>query len=162
MKKEKRLSLGDIGLVINALNESIKDIALMDKVCASLNRALPLYRFISVNGSADVKENITIMHMPVKLFHPLHGQKIAYLQREAANDIRNGWELVQASEVEEKVEAELIDEIVSAEDPIVTGIVADAPKKSEDRDELIAMAEALKLEFDRRWGVKKLQEAVYA
>lgn len=175
MKKDKRISFDDAKSVVKALNESINDADVMVEVCSALCRALPLYHFSSFDGEASVKENIGIMHLPVRMSHPIHGEKLAYAHREAANDIRNGWTVMtenansvnaiqRAEEKDEVADIALLDE----SDPVdlvvddESAVEDKSPKKSEDRDELIAMAEALKLEFDRRWGVKKLQEAVYA
>jgi hypothetical protein len=176
MKKDKRISFDDAKSVVKAVNETIKDEVLLIDFCSALCRALPLYHFSVIDGKSSVKENIGIMHLPVRMSHPIHGEKLAYAHREAANDIRNGWTVMTENansvnaiqHASEKEEVALLDESKSAESEIVDEFIKSpleeeaTPKMTEDRDELIAMAEELGLEVDKRWGVKKLQEAVYA
>lgn len=170
MKKDRRISFDDAKSIVKTINETIQDESLLSDVCGALCRALPLYHFSLVNGKASVKENIGIMHLPVRLHHPIHGDKMAYAPREAANDIRNGWMLVVENATKELVEEpeviiekESVEESeVIIEDVVEIDVVDESVKMTEDRDELIAMAEQLGLEIDKRWGVKKLQEAVYA
>lgn len=70
--------------------------------------------------------------MLVYMEHPHHGTHIAYDHGEVERCKANGWKVREEPE----------------------------QKQDDERDELIAMLEELGIPHDKRWGIKKLREAL--